>query len=68
MQIDVTGAPLRFRYTNYRGEHSIRRAWPIRLEWGSNEWHPEPQWLLLANDIDKGEPRYFALRDMSPAE
>lgn len=49
------------RYRNWRGEVATRRIAPTGVRWGSNEWHPEPQWLLDAIDVDKGEPRTFAL-------
>jgi len=39
-------------YTNWRGERRVRRIHPVRIEFGSNEWHPEPQWLLHARDIE----------------
>ena len=52
------------RYTNYRGECSVRRILPQRLEFVSSEWHPEPQWVLHALDLDRGVERSFALRDV----
>ena len=54
---------VRFVYTNYRGEPSIRIARPIRMWFGSTEYHPEPQWLFTAFDVDKGQKRDFALAD-----
>lgn len=54
---------LTFRYTNWRGETSTRRAAPIRVFWGSNKWHEEPQHLMEAWDYGKNELRTFALRD-----
>ncbi len=51
-------------YTNYRGERSRRTVTPINIHFGSNEWHPEPQWLLLAMDHDKGNTRLFAVKDI----
>lgn len=48
-------------YTNWRGKFSEREIAPIRLFWGSNEWHTEPQWLVEAWDIAKSEIRTFAL-------
>lgn len=48
-------------YTNYRGETAERRIRPLRLIFESNEWHPEPQWLLEAVDIEKGAQRTFSL-------
>lgn len=54
-----------FRYTNYKGETAVRRVRPIRLWFGSTGWHPEAQWLLEAFDLDRGETRDFALRDIT---
>ena len=34
---------------------------PRGIYWGSNEWHPEWQWLLKAYDIDKQADRDFAM-------
>ena len=54
---------IRFTYTNWRGEVAVRHAVPIRLAWVITDWHPEPQWIMFAHDLDKGQPRTFALRD-----
>ena len=53
-------------YTNHRGEISIRKIRPLKLYWGSNEWHSEPQWLLEGYDKEKKAIRTFALKDMKP--
>jgi uncharacterized membrane-anchored protein len=53
-------------YTNYRGETAIRRISPISARFGSTEWHPEPQWLLLAFDHDKQAEREFAFIGFVP--
>ncbi len=52
-------------YTNWRGEFSLRRIEPRRVYFGSTEHHPEPQWLLEAMDLDKGEWRTFAMKDIT---
>ena len=59
------GCTIQFMYTNWKGEQAMRTAFVYDVYWGSNEWHTEDQWLLHALDEDKGEPRYFALKDMS---
>lgn len=51
-------------YTNYRGERSNRTILPVRVYWGSNEWHTEEQWLLEAHDLEKQALRHFALKDI----
>jgi hypothetical protein len=40
-------------YTNWRGERAERRIRPICIHFESNEWHPEPQWLLHAECLDR---------------
>lgn len=48
-------------YTNWRGETAEREIRPKRMWFGSTEWHPEPQWLITAVDVQKGVERDFAL-------
>jgi len=48
-------------YTNYRGERAERRILPDRLWFGAAEWHPDPQWILDAWDVEKQTLRSFAL-------
>lgn len=63
------GAPIKLAYTNWKGETAQRTIIPRHIWWGSNEWHPEPQWLLTAFDVDKQAERYFALKDFGqPAQ
>ena len=57
--------PIEFTYTNWKGETATRRAIFSLLQWGSNEWHPEPQLLVCGYDLDKKAPRTYALKDMS---
>lgn len=51
-------------YTNYRGETSLRRILPERVYFGSTDWHPAPQWLLDALDVEKNATRSFAMKDI----
>lgn len=53
-------------YTNYRGETGTRRISPRSLRFGASEFHPEPQWLLTALDLERDVEREFALKDMKP--
>jgi predicted DNA-binding transcriptional regulator YafY len=62
------GEDIRFTYTNHRGETARRRVKPIELYHGSTAWHPEPQWLLRAWDLDKDNHRDFALAGIHPEE
>lgn len=55
---------VRIFYTNWRKESNWRRIIPIRIEFASTSWHPEPQWLLVAYDCDKLAERSFAVRDI----
>lgn len=56
--------PLTIRYRNYKGVESTRRIIPLRPWYGSTSFHPTIQWLLDATDVDKGELRTFAFRDI----
>lgn len=53
-----------FLYTNWKGVTRQRRVIPQHIEFGSNEHHKEPQWLLVALDLDKNAQRSFALNDI----
>ena len=57
------GAFVLIDYTNYRGERGKRTITPKYLRFGSTSYHPEPQWLVEAVDVEKG-PRSFAVRDI----
>jgi hypothetical protein len=62
--LEAAAEPLTFVYTNWRGKTATRRVLPVSLRYGATEWHPEPQWLLLARDLDKDEDREFAVKDI----
>lgn len=51
-------------YTNWKGERRLRRIVPQSIVFGSTEWHPEVQWLLEAEDVEKKETRSFALNSI----
>ena len=50
-------------YRNHRGEVATREILPIKVYWGSTEYHPENQWLLECFDVEKEARRDFALAD-----
>ena len=58
-------------YTNWRGERRNRVVRPTgRMMFGSNQWHPDEQWLFEAIDLEEAEPKWFALsglRGVCPA-
>ena len=56
-----TAVPVTIRYTNYRGETSTRSVMPLRIWFGTNEWHREPQWLMDGIDLRRSVERSFAL-------
>lgn len=60
----IPNAAVMIDYTNYRGERGLRRVIPDQIFFGSNEWHPEPQWLMLAYDCEKKAERIFSVRDI----
>lgn len=65
-QLAVDGE-IAFDYVNWRGERASRRATgPYSIRFGTSEYHRDPQFLLTAIDLDRGQPREYALRDMVP--
>lgn len=52
---------IRIDYTNWRGERRIRSIRPISVTYGATPHHSQPQWLLRALDMEKGEERDFAM-------
>lgn len=53
-------------YTNWKGNKRVRTIKPLEIFFGATEYHPEPQWLVRAVDVEEGELRDFALKDMTP--
>lgn len=52
-------------YTNWRGERAKRVIAPTgQMRFAATVWHPEPQWLMEAMDVEKGEHRLFAMKDI----
>ena len=57
--------PAKIDYTNWRNVRTTRLIEPVNGEvyavnFGSNQWHTEDQWLLKALDQEKKEVRDFA--------
>lgn len=59
----MTAETIRFAYTNYRGEPSVRTVIIRRFWFGSTEYHPDKQWMFTAYDLDRKANRDFALCD-----
>ncbi len=58
-------------YRNHLGEVAWRHVLPLVWDFALSVWHPEPQWLMLALDLDRGTDREgervqrsFAVRDI----
>lgn len=60
----IFGQQTQFEYINYKGIKSTRNVIPMSLYFGSTEFHPENQWLMVAYDLDKHCERTFALKDI----
>jgi hypothetical protein len=55
---------LTFLYRNYKGNVALRSILPGELVFKSTEFHPEPQWIIVGLDVQKGQERSFAVRDI----
>ena len=51
-------------YTNWRGERRERDVLPHSIVFEATRWHPEPQWLLRAVDLEDYVPKEFAMKDI----
>lgn len=60
----IFGQQTQFEYINYKGIKSTRNVIPMSLYFGSNDFHTENQWLMVAYDLDKQCERTFALNDI----
>lgn len=58
------GDKLVFTYRNHRGEVEPRAVELIGVDFGSNEWYPEPQWFLRGRDMLKDAERSFAFANI----
>lgn len=47
-------------YTNWQGQRAIRTIIPKYIVFDSNQYHPKPQWLVMAIDVESGTVRSFA--------
>lgn len=56
--------PLYILYRNWRGELTVRSVQPRSIYHGVTQWHPEPQWFMVALDEAKGSTRDFAMADI----
>jgi predicted DNA-binding transcriptional regulator YafY len=59
-----SGKVVEFTYLNYRGVTEIRRIVPIRIWFGSNEWHPRKQWFVHGWCFERMAARDFAWADI----
>jgi hypothetical protein len=51
-------------YRNWIGEVAWRRVVPLSIRFESSQWHPVPQWIMRALDIDKEAERSFAIANI----
>lgn len=55
---------IKILYKNWRNETAERKIEPIKIWFGSTEWHKEEQWIMTAIDLDRNVEREFALKDI----
>jgi len=65
----ATGEPnpaFEFRYTNHVGKVGDREAIPMGLVYGTNEFHPEPTYLMVGWDLERQAERTYDMRKVVP--
>ena len=60
------GQPSSFIYTNWQGVTAERTITPVMIWYGSNSYHPDPQWFVDGFCHDRKAMRSFTLKDMRP--
>jgi hypothetical protein len=63
-QVPYVNHPIKVVYTNWRGETAVRSIVPVKVYFGSTDYHPEEQWLLEVWDVERGAVRVYALKDI----
>ena len=48
-------------YTNWKGNRRERHVWPKSIEFTTDVYHPEWQWMLLATDREDDIMKHFPL-------
>lgn len=61
MKVILPGTTVRFDYVNHRGVSENRTVVFRGLDFGSNEYYPEPQFLLRGWCLDRKAVRSFAI-------
>jgi hypothetical protein len=56
---------IEFDYVNWKGKVGRRATTITNISYGSNEYHPEEQWLLTGFDHHKEEYRTYAMKGIS---
>lgn len=51
-------------YTNYKQEKKSYRIIPHSIKFGKTEYHPSPQWLIEATDVERNVHRTFAMANI----
>jgi predicted DNA-binding transcriptional regulator YafY len=57
-----------FDYTNHKGQSARRRIRPLRVWYGTSDYHLGEHWYLRAHDLDKQADRDFQLAGMRDIE
>ena len=60
----LVGQRKQFVYRNYRGDTATRDVTIISFLFGSTEYHPEVQVLMMGFDHDRNNSRIYAVKDI----
>lgn len=53
---------IEFTYINHNGKREYRKAEFLGIDYGRNDWYPEPQFFLRCKALDRdGAERSFAI-------
>jgi len=64
MQTQPVEIPIKVKYKNWKGEIGIRTIIPLKVHYGSSDFHLQNQWLMDVWDCDKDAQRTYAMMDI----
>ena len=55
---------IKVKYKNWKGEIGIRTIIPLKIHYGSSDFHLQNQWLMDIWDCEKDAQRTYAMMDI----
>jgi hypothetical protein len=60
----IEAVPVSIDYTNWKGERRERHIMPLMVWFGLSKYHQGAQWFMKALDLEDGQRKDFAMKDV----